>query len=719
MIRTRDAQSPRALHLATLTVASILTVASVDATFAFNYAPPPALAIESVTYRDLDGDGDGFPDTGETGRLVLRLKNTGAETLSNVTVILTSSDVNVACLPEWSMAVGTLSPQQVVTAGSLAPGLPGFTFKASDTLQSVSPTNPARIGLCLRYTASGYGGFSEPVCFSLVADLDLPGGSVQTFIPGNDGIAGTPDDGALFETFDVDRDGDGTISVNDTFRTLDRGAFVSGSYQRGAAASSPTTIASVLCGGFLTPTEGNALCTLDPDFPMDWHLHCPPGGNCSNAASGPCVGGCSFSNNVPKALTAPNSLHMGAHFLTTSNNGDTTHFRALQAFVTPPLNMAVQPRPGDLQLSMFQIVDLMDDHGTGGAHTAHQCFDCADVQIQVDTDPDPANDAWGFWDKLVPYQNVYDHTPMIWSAFTVNNYCVFTPGDTGTAPPAPRGVHETMCFMQGAWSHCGSVRATAPASTGDCAGPGTLDPSNNGVWVETRFDLSSYIGQRIRIRWLGSSWGFDSTGDSYYEAGTAWQSNQFDDGWWLDNIGITGLITAQTPPLVDSDPPPGGTCPAPICADLDGDGYAGTGVPPCPAGVPLDCDDGNPATYSDANEIYDGLDNQCPGNNGYGLIDEINFAFFHLGQTGPGSIEFCYEEQAGPTAYQIAVSDAKDFSTNCTAQTVPPNFNGCTPEPNNPPVGKAFYYLVRPASPHVGDWGANSAGQKISRICGL
>jgi hypothetical protein len=50
--------------------------------------------------------------------------------------------------------------------------------------------------------------------------------------------------------------------------------------------------------------------------------------------------------------------------------------------------------------------------------------------------------------------------------------------------------------------------------------------------------------------------------------------------------------------------------------DSDGDGrmkmlWGGT-----------DCDDSNPAIYPGATELCDGLDNQCPGDSGYGLIDE-------------------------------------------------------------------------------------------------
>src|SRR6185295_3426446 len=157
----------------------------------------------------------------------------------------------------------------------------------------------------------------------------------------------------------------------------------------------------------------------------------------------------------------PNSMHMGAHFdLGQASAGDTTHFRALEAFVSAPINLALFPRPGDLDLSMYHIADLV--HAPDFSAST-QCVDCGDVQVQVDLDPYPDSDVWGAWDKLVPYQNGYDYQMGSYSQFSAGYYCRFTPIDTGTAPPAPRGVHETMCFPQGAWAFCGTVNGTIPS----------------------------------------------------------------------------------------------------------------------------------------------------------------------------------------------------------------------------------------------------------------
>ena len=55
------------------------------------------LSIQSVVYRDLDGDHDGYPDTGETGRLVVTIMNVGPA-IEGVIATIGTDDPEVACL---------------------------------------------------------------------------------------------------------------------------------------------------------------------------------------------------------------------------------------------------------------------------------------------------------------------------------------------------------------------------------------------------------------------------------------------------------------------------------------------------------------------------------------------------------------------------------------------------------------------------------------------
>ncbi len=545
--------------------------------------PLASFTILSALYQDIDGDNDAFPDTGETGLVKLTIRNTGPA-LTDASFVLQSSDPNVACVTVPRIFVGSVPAGAIVTVGSLTPLVPGssFTFRASDSLQS-TPSTPAKINLCVSANANEVLGGSA--CFSLLADLDVLGGGAQTFIAGPDGVFGTSDDGTLRETFDTDRNGDGHFSTDDIFGLPDAGTGMTGhgSFWHGSATGDgPNAVAGIACGGYETPEEGNAACILDPDFPMDWHFHCPPGAsNCPNAESGGfavsgqtgCVGGCSY-NTPPdgqKALSPPTSLHMGAHFSNVSAYiGDTTHLRTLQAFVSNPINLALMPRSaGDLKLSFYHIVDLVASDAVEGS----TCHDCALVQAQVDQDPDPAVDDWGPWDTLVPFQNVYTQTFRAWSLFG-SQYCSLTPTDTGTAPPAPRGVHETMCFGEKAWARCGSVTGTDPRDTFRCTG-GTVDPSGTGVWVQSKFNLDGLLSQRIRIRWVAETWSLDNVSSSYFERGTGWSDTPNDDGWWLDNIDITGVVTSQVTPVPDVKPAPATACPADSTQNCD-EGAPGT-----------------------------------------------------------------------------------------------------------------------------------------------
>jgi thrombospondin type 3 repeat protein len=591
------------------------------------------LVVTQTDYKDINGDQDSFPDPGEYGRVKVVVRNLGSTLTGvtfhltssdpDVACINSSTFVYKGCsnapatpctvdanCPAGGVCTTTIPAGAQVTLSDfdptqpVDPNQPGFFFTASTSLKSLPGSPPAKVTLCLTATANEALGVSAPVCFNLQADVNLkkvcsnapaticttntdcvsPGvcqAAGQTFTAGPQG--GVP--GTLFENFDTDANPDGNFTVADTFfhqgqTGIDTDAH--GSFLRGGD-SGINVIAGVACFGYTDPQGGNQACILNPAFPMDWHFHCAHGdARCPNTESGTITGSCKTPTGTACSFNTPlngarglaggttaNSLEMGVHTNDTDSLlGDTVHLRTLAAFVSAPMNLAVFPRPGDLVMSFYQIADLC----TGGGNCVsgpELGYDNADVQIRLDTNPDPATDDWGFWDKLVPFENVYDHKAGAYSSFTpIGYYCNFTPGDTGTAPPAPRGVHETMCFPMQIWSKCGDIRGTSTANTRSCAGGSStrLDPSGRGVWVQSKFNLQEFLGQRVQIRWIGQTWMFDAVTDDYIAAGSGFNTSLENDGWWIDEILVTGTITDQVAPVPDNKTPPAVVCSAPSVA---------------------------------------------------------------------------------------------------------------------------------------------------------
>ena len=88
--------------------------------------------------------------------------------------------------------------------------------------------------------------------------------------------------------------------------------------------------------------------------------------------------------------------------------------------------------------------------------------------------------------------------------------------------------------------------------------------------MQSKFSLVSFLGQRVRIRWIAMSWEFDCCSSSYDEVGS-WIGTQGDEGWYVDDIVITGALQAQAPPLADVKTPANGVCPTKACDATQGD----------------------------------------------------------------------------------------------------------------------------------------------------
>jgi hypothetical protein len=602
--------------------------------------------------------------------------------LTGVVFVLASSDPDVACIAASRVDAGDLPTAGTISLGSLDPGDGGFTFRASDRLASSSLLDASRINLCLHLAATELAGSAGPYCLSLLADLDLPAGAEVTLVPGPDGSGGTSDDGVVFESFDVDRDGSGRIEISDGRDAApnDTIGMTVGTMPGGA-----DVLAAVACAGFQVPPQ-NPDCRIDPDNDMDWHLHCPTGACDPPYSAGAVASHLATPAGGELAFSGRNSLHWGIHADLLSRLGDTVSHRSMAAFVTRPINLTPLPRPGEPGLSFGHIADLMDDNEPQLNVAAGQAVDYADVQIRADRDSDPLRDDWGAWEKLVPFANVYDHIPYIWSWWGSSpTYCTFTPADTGSAPPAPRGVHETMCYPTGVWSHCGNAWGTG--TTYQCPGPGLAGrtaPDTGALWVRTQFSLERFAGARVQVRWIAQSWEFeDPCVTGFCDPGYgSWEGSTHDDGWWVDDIALTGAIETQATPVPDMRAAPATTCPSGTCPGPDEDeDLVPDGCDNCPAARNPFQEDADRDSQGDLCDLDDDLIYVLARDRG-SLVwqPERGFDRFvvYRGSTGP---LLDGDGDGAADAYPVCVLAADLAATEF-------------PDPAAPGAGAAFFYLV-------------------------
>ena len=120
-----------------------------------------------------------------------------------------------------------------------------------------------------------------------------------------------------------------------------------------------------------------------------------------------------------------------------------------------------------------------------------------------------------------------------------------------------------------------------------------------------------------------------------------------------------------------------------------------------------DCDESDAATYPEAPETNDGIDNQCPGDSGHGLIDEISgLSRF----TNPTVLS--WDAQADAVQYEVVRAGAPAFGEDCVTSS-PAQSSSFDPEQPD----TTFHYLVRALAPFTGSWGEDSTSTERTEIC--
>lgn len=352
-----------------------------------------------------------------------------------------------------------------------------------------------------------------------------------------------------------------------------------------------------LCTGQSTDCRG--ACSLNGT------ISCSSSGECSVQGAGVCTNPAPGTCTSPAPGTCPGlgrqSLHLGVHRqganpdTITPDNIMTTQYRpTLQMGLGRP---GIDDRP---DFRFWQQVAVLDDRFASNLPPPYT-FDAVAVQVLVDRNADgtqqvgapgdPAKDGW--WEKVHPYYGVpvQQRVP--------SSTCQFDSIDDGSTESdlyegspvphptstssSPRAVGpSTTCFPEFIWACAGDTQdppydpsfgqvepgAHCFPEVDSSGAPVVRQGTGPGRWVETRIDLYRYGGRKIWFRFLYSG-GSDLFAGILCDPGPC---NSFggnrDDGWYVDDIRISGTNASPFGLAADADTPPPSGCPATNCAAI-------------------------------------------------------------------------------------------------------------------------------------------------------
>ncbi len=109
--------------------------------------------------------------------------------------------------------------------------------------------------------------------------------------------------------------------------------------------------------------------------------------------------------------------------------------------------------------------------------------------------------------------------------------------------PLRRLGPSSLCYDQWVFARLGETGEDFDeANVGNATGPGLEGESGLGTWVESSFDLSAYNGSSILIRFITNSikaGSAETLEDLFYL-----NPHPGDDGWFIDDIMVTGTVDA-------------------------------------------------------------------------------------------------------------------------------------------------------------------------------
>jgi hypothetical protein len=458
------------------------------------------------------GDDDAFADTNETVKMFLTVSNKTGMALDRVVARVVTSDPKIECVLQPVVVVGALAEDEEREADQ------PVVFKVASDAQRSSIEENFTANFAVTMSAAQFDSLLSTQNVVLSLDLDVTGGGgPTTFSEG-------------FEVPDI---------ASSQFTAMPMDELPGPSQEEMHLQSDGFRCQYNDCDG---PN-----CNGGPDNPnwpdcflgfvntsdnaYDWHVHR------TDAVDG------------GRAFSGDHSLHFGKHGSIPDN--DTTRLKQLDAIrTTAPINLDYAGPPPEL--SFKQQVSFMDYRGSGTP--IGESVDRAVAYVRF---ADADGNGIGDWIKIFPYHNVYDVQGT--DAF-IN--CKFDPIDDGSteddyfdpSDPFARLGPSSTCFPEFVFGYQGDTdwrktfNSTSIGRASD--GPGLPGSIDRGTWVETRFLLSQYGGRRVFLRFLVTSIEVGDATD-HMEANITDPNDEEDDGWYLDELVVTGVLT--TPAILSVD----------------------------------------------------------------------------------------------------------------------------------------------------------------------
>jgi hypothetical protein len=478
------------------------------------FVPAGKLILKGVRLVD-NGDGDAFADTNETVQAFVTLINKSTLDLDDVKLGLVTTSTQIDCISRPFVDLGSMAavdnPQtNGVDEREKETPIP-FLFHVGSNVNRTNVNDLLQATFSITATSEKFDVLTRDTTFTIDLDYSASGGgSPTTYSEGfESGTFGT------FTSMSLD-EGKASNTLSNGFRCQYNDPDGPNSNQGGR-----TT-----CFLGFTNAAGNA---------FDWHIHTtasPDGG---------------------RAYDGTRSLHLGVH--PGAASADTTRLSQLDAIrTTAPIYLGAFSGASP-QLSYKHQVSLVDNR-TVNIPFPNFAADRAVAQYQF---ADSSDNPLGNWVKLFPYQNEYD-------AQGVDNYtnCTFDPTDDGNnedsffdpTDPNRRTGPSSTCFPEFSYAFQGDIfYQHAPGDMTQIGrasdGPGLRGSIDRGTWIEPKYNLSTLVGRRMRLRFLFTSIEVNPA-VLVTDALGADPDNPGDDGWYVDNIVMTDTLTSPATILSDA-----------------------------------------------------------------------------------------------------------------------------------------------------------------------